>query len=190
MEKFPENAKRVFHGVIFDVYQWEQKMFDGTTEIFERLERPDSVEVIATTPEGTILIQRQQQPDQEEWFTDVIAGRVESGEDHLEGAKRETLEETGYTSDEWELIDTYSGFSKIVWTMSIFVARNCQKTAEQNLDAGERIEVREVTFDEFIDLVDSHKMKRVSFPIRERCIRAKYDPIKKEEFRKEIFGDL
>ena len=35
--KVPKQAKRVFKGVIFDVYQWEQEMFDGTKEIFEKL---------------------------------------------------------------------------------------------------------------------------------------------------------
>ncbi len=190
MSKFPENAKKVFTGVLFDVYQWDQKMYDGTTEIFEGLERCDSAEIIATTPEGTILIQKQQQPDSEEWFIDVIAGRIEVGEDSLTGAKRETLEETGYSSDEWNLLDTYTSAGKIIWNTFIYTARNCVKTHEQNLDPGERIEVREVTFDEFIEMVDTHVMKRVSYPVRERCIRAKYDQASKELLRKEIFGDL
>ena len=44
-QPIPANAKKVFHGVIFDVYQWEQEMFDGTKEIFEKLKRPDTVVV-------------------------------------------------------------------------------------------------------------------------------------------------
>jgi len=31
----PEEAKLVFKGIIYDVYQWEQKMFDGTFSTFE-----------------------------------------------------------------------------------------------------------------------------------------------------------
>ncbi len=37
--KIPPNAKRVFKGIIFDVYQWQQKMFDGSKETFEMLKR-------------------------------------------------------------------------------------------------------------------------------------------------------
>lgn len=37
----PEQAGCVFHGEIFDVYQWQQEMFDGSYERFEMLRRPD-----------------------------------------------------------------------------------------------------------------------------------------------------
>lgn len=33
--KIPSTAKRVFKGIIFDVYRWEQEMFDETTSTFE-----------------------------------------------------------------------------------------------------------------------------------------------------------
>ncbi|NQV90125.1 NUDIX hydrolase [Candidatus Uhrbacteria bacterium] len=190
MGKLPSHAKKVFEGVIFDVYQWEQKMYDGSTAVFERLDRADTVEIIAVTLEGKILIQRQQQPDSEEWFLDTIAGRVEADEEPFDGAKREMLEETGYASEAWFPLEVFRPNGKIDWNIHLFVARDSQKVSEQNLDPGERIEVREVTFDEFIELVDTHKMKRVSYPLRERCIRAKYDSAKKEEFRAEIFGGL
>ena len=52
----PADAKRVFEGVIFDVYQWQQKMFDGSTETFEVLKRPDSVEVIAIKDGKMVVI--------------------------------------------------------------------------------------------------------------------------------------
>src|SRR5215467_9321922 len=31
----PEHAERVFQGKIFDVYQWPQKLYDGSTATFE-----------------------------------------------------------------------------------------------------------------------------------------------------------
>lgn len=35
--KLPPQAKKVFTGQIFDVYQWEQEMYDGSFETFEML---------------------------------------------------------------------------------------------------------------------------------------------------------
>jgi hypothetical protein len=29
--KFPASAKKVFEGVLYDVYQWPQKLYDGST---------------------------------------------------------------------------------------------------------------------------------------------------------------
>lgn len=186
----PNNAKKVFEGVIFDVYQWEQKMYDGTTEIFERLDRADTVEILATTKDGKILIQRQHQPDRDELFLCLIGGRVEKGEDTLAAAEREMLEETGYTSGDWSLLLSYRPMFKIRWDMYVYNARHCEKTAEQHLDPGEKIEVMQVTFDEFLDLVDSDEMYHVHDQIRQRCIRAKYHRPSYEAFYREIFGGL
>ncbi len=48
----PEQAELKFRGVIFDVYQWPQEMFDGSVETFEMLRRADTVKIIAIlTPE-------------------------------------------------------------------------------------------------------------------------------------------
>ena len=44
--KIPSQAKRVFKGLIFDVYHWKQKMFDGSEEIFEGLKRPSTIQII------------------------------------------------------------------------------------------------------------------------------------------------
>ena len=36
-QPIPENAKRVFKGIIFDVYQWEQELYNGSKAVFEKL---------------------------------------------------------------------------------------------------------------------------------------------------------
>lgn len=41
----PDAAQHVFEGMIFDVYQWPQKLFDGSEHTFEMLKRPDTVVV-------------------------------------------------------------------------------------------------------------------------------------------------
>ncbi len=33
----PDHATCVFRGMLFDVYQWQQEMFDGSIETFEML---------------------------------------------------------------------------------------------------------------------------------------------------------
>lgn len=48
----PKETKKVFSGVISEVYQWPQKLFDGTTATFEMIKRPDTVKIVAVlTPE-------------------------------------------------------------------------------------------------------------------------------------------
>ena len=46
--KIPKNAKCVFTGIVYDVYQWEETNFDGSPATFEAVKRHDSVQVIPT----------------------------------------------------------------------------------------------------------------------------------------------
>ncbi len=146
----PPQATMVFKGKIFEVWQWEQELFDGTTATFERLRRPNTAQVIAVV-DDKILIVDQEQPDSIH-FTSIPGGRCDEGEDPLLAAKRELLEETGYSSDDWVLFREENPVGKIEWTIYTYVARNCRKVREPELDAGERMSSRLVSFDEFIAL--------------------------------------
>ncbi len=180
----PANAKMVFRGKIFEVWQWEQKMYDGTTAIFERLRRPDTTQIIAVVGD-TILFQKQEQPHRSASFRSLPGGRVEEGEDSLSGAKRELLEETGYASEDWILWREDCPVAKMDWTIYTYVARNCRKVAEQNLDAGERIENFFIDFEEFLALSDD-----ADFYDRELAAflyRARFDAAAREKFRGLLF---
>lgn len=153
--KIPADAKRVFKGIIFDVYQWQQQMFDGTYQTFEALKRPNTIEIIATSGDK-IYMTHQSQPNKHDFYS-LLGGRGEEGEDPLVTAKRELLEESGLESEDWELYKVFEPSHKIEWSVYTFVARNCKKVQDQHLDAGEKIEVMQLNFDEFISLVLSDK---------------------------------
>lgn len=150
--KIPKHAKRVFKGIIFDVYHWQQKMFDGTTATYEGLKRADSVNVLPVVG-GKIWVGRQEQPGLPA-FWGLFGGRADGGEEPMVTAKRELKEETGLASDDWELIDTFDfSTTKIEWQSYFFVARSCRKVQEPEHEPGERIEIKEVSFDEFMKLI-------------------------------------
>src|SRR3990167_6673441 len=101
MGKIPPQAKKVFSGVIYDVYQWEQAMFDGSPAIFEMLRRPNTVCVIPMVGDQ-ILLAFEEQPNKGPHWT-LFGGRQEQDETPIQAAQRELLEESGYVSDNWEL---------------------------------------------------------------------------------------
>ncbi|MCP5405465.1 MAG: NUDIX hydrolase [Pseudomonadaceae bacterium] len=155
MANIPPHAKRVFQGVIFDVYQWEQEMFDGSTATFERLKRPDTVVVLPVAGD-TIYYSRQEQPDKP-LFLGLFGGRSDPGEEPLTAAKRELLEETGLVSDTWIPWKSFQPATKIDWTVYYFIAKDCRKVAEQELDGGERIEICQTSLDDFMQTVLPHQ---------------------------------
>lgn len=150
--KIPDNAKLVFKGVMFDTYQWEQEMFDGSKEIFEMLKRPDTVQIIATGENEKVFIGLESQPTKKNFLT-LFGGRVDEGEDPMDAAKRELLEEAGLAAKSWELVKVVEPYTKMDWHIYLYIAKGCHKVAEQKLDAGEIIEVKEVNFDEFVEAV-------------------------------------
>ena len=154
----PKQARRVFKGVIFDVYQWEQELFDGTRTTFEMLKRPDTVRIIAIK-EGKIVVLEQEQPSFG-LFYDLPSGRhdVET-ENELAAAKRETLEETGMIFSTWKLLDVEQPQTKIDWLIYTFLANDFVSETEQKLDAGERITVTLKTFDEVKGLLNNPKVR-------------------------------
>lgn len=128
-------------------------MFDGSYKTFERIQRPDTIQVIATR-DGRILMTREEQPGHKREYG-LLGGRVDEGEGPLACAKRELLEEAGLVSRDWEMLKIYEPVIKMQWRVYFYIARNCSKMAEPRLESGERIEVLDVSFEEFIEITSS-----------------------------------
>lgn len=181
--KLPPHAKKVFQGKIFSVYQWEQKLYDGTTATFEMLKRPGTIQIIPTV-DDYVYLSYEEQPTKPLSYT-LFGGRQEPNEDQLVTAKRELLEETGLESDDWELLKTYEYMGKIEWPMYLYIAKNCRKVAEQHLDPGEKIEIKKVTFDEFIEIASSESFGNQI--VSNDILRLRLNENKLNEFKKKLF---
>lgn len=156
----PKHAKVAYEGTIFKVYAWPQELFDGTTATFEAVARQATTTVIAEM-NGEIIYSLQEQPGKPP-FVSLFGGRVEWGEDPLEGAKRELLEESGLESDDWELLFETQLGGKIDWASYYYIARNCRKVADIHLDAGEKIEILRTPVARFFEDILAHPKFRDS----------------------------
>jgi 8-oxo-dGTP pyrophosphatase MutT (NUDIX family) len=146
----PKNAKKVFKGEIFDVYQWKQKMYDGSFATFEKLMRSDTVQVIPVREDGKIILLKQSQPGFRKPCLSVAGGRIDPGETPLQAAHRELLEETGYKAKKMELWYSVQPNAKIDYAIYGFIAKGCKKVSAQKLDPGEKISLEPVSFEEFL----------------------------------------
>ena len=150
--QIPPEAEKVFSGQIFDVYQWQQTLFDGSTTTFEMLRRPDTVQVVCIK-DNQIVIIKQLQPTMPAPTFCIPAGRHDNpSETELEAAQREVLEETGMTFSSWKLLDAYQPTSKLDWIVYTFLAYDLTYEQPQSLDPGEQIEVTLMPLEEIKSL--------------------------------------
>lgn len=116
----------------------------------------DAAMVAALTEDNHILLKSEFRYACGEEVIECPAGMFEKGEEPLDVAKRELLEETGYVSDDWAYLGpTYESTSKLTNTMHLFLAKNCVKASSQHLDQFERISVLKVPLNQAVDMVMS-----------------------------------
>ncbi len=152
----PEDAKKVFTGEIFEIYQWQQKMYDGSYQTFEMAKRNDTVQIIGIIGD-TVVVLDEQQPDGTERFSSLPGGRIDASDrSELEAAKREMLEETGYSFKNWKLLNVRQPQRKIEWFIYTFVAWEPNNKTDQRLDHGENIIVKNLKWREFLSKAPSN----------------------------------
>ena len=154
----PDSAKLMFQGMIFDVYQWPQRLFDGSEHTFEMLKRPDTVSAICVV-DGKLVIIDDEQPHlgARQSFP---GGRVDETDASIQSAaEREVREETGFSFRNWRLVKVWQPYRKMEWFIHVWLAWDVADRQAANLDAGEKIDLKLVDFETLKGLV----MKRTGY---------------------------
>lgn len=109
---------------------------------FDIVQCANWVNVVAITPEQKIVLIKQYRHGTDSYTIEIPGGAINHEEDPLVGAKRELLEETGYTATKWiklGKVDANPAF--MTNTCETYLALDAIKTENQNLDPFEEIEV-------------------------------------------------
>lgn len=109
--------------------------------------------ILALTKNGEVVLVKQYRHGVCKALLEFPGGVVEDGEDPVEGAKRELLEETGYVaSSVIQVGKLYPNPALQSNALYCFLALDAEKVSDQNLDAGEDIEVHLMPLEELIGL--------------------------------------
>lgn len=120
---------------------------------------PDASMVAAIAADGQILLKREYRYCCESEVIECPAGMFEEGETPLDVAKRELMEETGYSSDNWTYLGfTWESTAKLTNKMHLFLARDCERKASQHLDQHEQVEFFSVPLEEAVAMVMDGKI--------------------------------
>ncbi|MCL5008709.1 MAG: NUDIX domain-containing protein [Candidatus Marsarchaeota archaeon] len=173
--------KMVFRGEIYRIYQWRQKLYDGSYATFERAERPSVVQILCIM-DNSVLLAKEEQPEMK-LSINMFGGVIEEGEHPLEAAKRELLEEAGITAKSWILLKTFAYGGKLSYKFYLYAALNCTRNSEQKLDPGEKIKVIRMPLNAFMRSV---KRMRMNADIKLYFTELRYQKTKMRNFEKQL----
>lgn len=122
----------------------------------------NAVITLPVTKDNEFLLVVQPRIVKEGVLVEFPAGYIEDREDPLVSAERELLEETGYYSDNFKYLDTFyqdQGCSEAC--NHAYLALNCEKIKEQNLDKDEVVRYFLCNYDEVLELVKMGYIKDI-----------------------------
>jgi 8-oxo-dGTP pyrophosphatase MutT (NUDIX family) len=120
------------------------------------VERPDAAIIFPLTGEGEVVLVRQYRPPLERMELGLPAGLVEEGEKPEAAARRELLEETGYSGGEWQPLGSLASSPSLKdnWAY-LFLARDVERTADPDPDEHELVEEIKVPVEDLRGLIRS-----------------------------------
>jgi ADP-ribose pyrophosphatase len=144
------SGERVYDGSLLKVHRDRVRLPDGREGSREYIRHPGACAIVALFDDGSILLERQYRYPNARVFIEIPAGKLEPGEPHLETAKRELLEETGYVAREWAYAFTmYPTVAYSDEAIEIWFARGLEHRGAR-LDEGEFLEVITASPEEFL----------------------------------------
>lgn len=134
--------KRVFSCPPFNIVAKEYRNPKRNQEFTAYvIDAPRWANVIAMTEDKEIVLIRQYRFGTDKFEMEIPGGVIETGEDPLEGIKRELEEETGFTANDWKLIGTVDANPAIQNNRCFtFLAQEIKADGTINFDPEEEIE--------------------------------------------------
>ena len=114
---------------------------DGLEKSFVTLSAPEWVNVIPITNDGMVVLVNQFRHGTEEFSLELPGGVCELGQTTLETARREVMEETGYSSNDFSLLCSLKPNPALFGnSIHTYVARGAERTGETHFDENEDLE--------------------------------------------------
>ena len=119
---------------------------------FNQVSIPDFAVIVATTPEGFYILERQYKHGIGKISMTLPGGSINAGENPLDAAKRELREETGFVSGTWHHLGTYMGDANYgcgrAW---VFRAFDAVQTSQPNSGDLEEMEIVHLNYRDMLE---------------------------------------
>ncbi len=147
------SSERLLDGKMISVQLDRVRLPDDSESYREYVLHPGAVIVAAFVDDETLIFEHQYRYPVRRHFIELPAGKIDPHEPHADTARRELLEETGYTAREWRHVATMHpgiGYSNEV--IELYIARGLTHVGHER-DEGEFMEVFTMPLHEAVEKV-------------------------------------
>ncbi len=166
-EKVPQPNKKakvlkseiIYEGKAFGVRRDELIEPTGVHTIREVVTHPGSVVILPVLPDGRIVLVRQYRHAARQYLWELVAGRMEHGENPKKGAQRELLEETGYRAKKFSIfLDVFPTPGFLEERMFLLLAEGLS-AGEAEPEEDEKIIVASYTRKQLEEMMRTRKLR-------------------------------
>ncbi len=151
-------GETVFQGRLLNVKKDTVLLPNGKTSTREYILHNGAVAVIAVLKNGNIIMENQFRYPNQKVYLELPAGKLEVGEDPIEAAKRELLEETGAVAKNIEfLCDIEPTIAYSSEVIHIYLATDIE-ISQQQLDEDEFVEVVEYSLGDLLEMIKNNQI--------------------------------
>jgi ADP-ribose pyrophosphatase len=153
------NSYSTLHeGRVFNLVTEHYTLENGVTSDMDFIQHPGAAAMVPMINNEEVVLIKQYRHVIREFIWEIPAGTLDLNESPLSCARRELIEEIGYSATDWHQLGTITplpGCSDE--RIHIFLALDL-KPAEQNLDDDEMINVHKMNFSEALQMIESGKI--------------------------------
>jgi ADP-ribose pyrophosphatase len=164
--KHPEveviSSKLSYEGPLFRVYT-DEILEKGRRVMRDVVRHNGSIVILAiddskSKRDPLIVMEVQYRHAAKEYLLEVPAGKLEEGEDPLAGAKRELLEETGFSAARWRKMVRYFASPGFLgeW-MQVFIAEGLT-LGEAQPEYDEQLEIQMIPLSKLLGMIEEGKL--------------------------------
>lgn len=163
MEKFSnlewkiEQREKILHTPVFDIYSQKEVSPEGFSGNYVSIAAPDWVVIVAVHNDNFILV-NQFRHGEERVTVEFPGGVCDSNENPEETARRELLEETGFSAGRMTFLGKVSSNPALFKNhFSVYLAEELVQTGEQHLDSDEVLNYLELPRKEVLERMGSYE---------------------------------
>ena len=153
------NRTETLHkGRVFSLVNENYTLQNGVTSEMDFIQHPGAAAMVPLLGNQEVVLIKQYRHAIREFIWEIPAGTLDAGESPLNCARRELVEETGYSAEDWHPLGTITplpGYSDE--RIHIFLASDL-KPAEQHLDDDELLDVHPVKLNDALQMILAGKI--------------------------------